>query len=286
MKQTTLLLLTLAIATCLQAQLINGDLENWTDNETVPGWQNGGSGLGITKTSDAYTGDWAATIWTWYYYSPGYLVSGNGISLFDMRGGVSVASEVPDSVVGYYKFNSDSTEQTDTMAMVKIYLKRWDSLTMKPVITGYNVGYLQPSDEYTRFAVPVLDTSGQKPDSILVQIETDCFCNTVGSGNCCYLTVDAIEFADAKTTTSIKTNTDEPTLELYPSPATSTLFIKSLENNKNPIVKIFDISGKQVWEGSPQGNSIDVSELSSGSYFLDVTTKDGAMIGRQRFVKH
>jgi len=76
---------------------------------------------------------------------------------------------------------------------------------------------------------------------------------------------------------------DKLNIAMYPNPVTETLFISS-EGNTIENIKIYSINGNQVIEASPNLNSIDVSSLSEGMYFLEASSSEGQRI--QKFVKH
>ena len=62
----------------------------------------------------------------------------------------------------------------------------------------------------------------------------------------------------------------EQALNIYPNPVKTTLFVDNLDAFET--VSIFDVLGKQVRAAVVQNNSIDVSDLQNGVYFLKTTT--------------
>jgi hypothetical protein len=66
---------------------------------------------------------------------------------------------------------------------------------------------------------------------------------------------------------------NEIEVELYPNPAAQFISLKSMTNFKNQIIKIFDSNGtlvhSEIWLNSIL-HSIEVTELKSGLYFLDI----------------
>jgi len=76
-------------------------------------------------------------------------------------------------------------------------------------------------------------------------------------------------------------NTHNPTvLQLYPNPVTNELKIENYELKEGESVQILDLAGKIIYNSSfINYNSIDVSNLFSGVYFLKI----GNYIGK--FVK-
>jgi len=70
--------------------------------------------------------------------------------------------------------------------------------------------------------------------------------------------------------------------KIYPNPLTNTLFINS-ENTQIEKIKVFSINGQQLIEVSRNANSIDVSNLSEGLYFLEIFSSEGKSV--QKFIK-
>ena len=68
---------------------------------------------------------------------------------------------------------------------------------------------------------------------------------------------------------------------IYPNPATTELFIKA-ENFRPEQLRLYDISGQVIRAGKFEPK-IDISQLSSGVYFIEV--KAGNEVARKRFVK-
>lgn len=71
-------------------------------------------------------------------------------------------------------------------------------------------------------------------------------------------------------------------VRLFPNPTTDLLFIDS-QLDMTEQLTIFDRTGRQVLQQTPQRNSIDVSILSQGLYFLEITSGDLKTI--QKFIK-
>jgi beta-glucanase (GH16 family) len=70
---------------------------------------------------------------------------------------------------------------------------------------------------------------------------------------------------------------------IYPNPVKQQLNILSGESLSGGLIRIFDISGKQVLTAKPAGNQVDVSKLAPGVYTL-VFTKNQTRITKE-FVK-
>ncbi|WP_294323066.1 T9SS type A sorting domain-containing protein [uncultured Chryseobacterium sp.] len=69
-------------------------------------------------------------------------------------------------------------------------------------------------------------------------------------------------------------------VQIYPNPATDHLTVKSA--SKISKVEIFDMSGKNVGSGL-SGDKVDVSALTSGTYLINIETKEGKT--SKKFIK-
>ena len=72
-------------------------------------------------------------------------------------------------------------------------------------------------------------------------------------------------------------------LILYPNPTKDYLFLNTTYNFENAIYTVFDISGKRVLNSRLSSNTIDVSALNTGNYFLRIM--DNGLIRTQKFIK-
>lgn len=77
----------------------------------------------------------------------------------------------------------------------------------------------------------------------------------------------------------------EITFGLYPNPASGLLTISLSEKNADTEIRIFSMPGELISVSRPAGKTItiDVSSLSGGIYFVQVT--DGGKTGRQKFIR-
>ncbi len=95
------------------------------------------------------------------------------------------------------------------------------------------------------------------------------------------------EIAIAKNRTSIdkyfETINNILTATVYPNPAVNELNIEVNKNAKIEQVSVFDISGKQVTNYTSTGSKLDISNLSNGTYLIEVMTNQGRLT--TKFVK-
>jgi hypothetical protein len=88
---------------------------------------------------------------------------------------------------------------------------------------------------------------------------------------------------------SLGTSIDEKhftkNIEIFPNPTSSIIYFKNLDLSQNISYKIYDISGKIVKNERCNINSIEVSTLNSGLYFIEFYTKS-EFVGRGKFIKY
>lgn len=87
-----------------------------------------------------------------------------------------------------------------------------------------------------------------------------------------HLATDDIHRADEK-----NANAD---IQIYPNPVTEYFSVKSKENYRIETVKIFDSSGKLMKNIMNNNDKINVSDLSSGIYFVRIKTEKGEYLGK------
>lgn len=71
-------------------------------------------------------------------------------------------------------------------------------------------------------------------------------------------------------------------VKIYPNPTSNTLYISS-ENTVIETISIYSITGKKVFKSTNESNSIDVSSLSKGMYFIEISSANGKSV--KKFIK-
>ena len=72
---------------------------------------------------------------------------------------------------------------------------------------------------------------------------------------------------------------------LYPNPANNTLNIEYVNNNQTSAYDIYSINGAKVLTGKAHNNSLDISNLDAGVYFLKILSPDNTGSFYHKFVK-
>lgn len=74
-------------------------------------------------------------------------------------------------------------------------------------------------------------------------------------------------------------------LRLYPNPADSIIHLSNLPDLKRPVVRIVDFNGKRVYHKRLSGNQVDLSQLSPGTYVLEIAARRGFRFSRKIIVR-
>lgn len=80
-------------------------------------------------------------------------------------------------------------------------------------------------------------------------------------------------------------HTEKETIELFPNPAVEYFVLRSPDKNTFKQVRIFDSTGRMVFELTPGDNYIPVNDWQSGVYMLEVYTAEGYRIVKRLMVR-
>lgn len=90
-----------------------------------------------------------------------------------------------------------------------------------------------------------------------------------------YLYIDDISLTVTLSTEKF----DKKSITIYPNPTSEVLQISGIEHTEIESVIFYDMSGKNVLsKDTLQSNTVDISMLSKGTYFLKITTTNGIII--------
>ncbi len=184
-----------------------------------------------------------------------------------------VAPEPPQASLNYFY-----GEMSDTSTV----LLEWGSLR-EPVPTTYIVQRGLSSNEFTSLDT-IIGTGTMETASDYEYLDTA----VSGHGELYY----RIAYSDTINTILqyspvIKVNMNTGLMEtmgenarkyvVYPNPASSILYVRSINGQTNTRVSVTDITGKQwITNQILSGGAIDISELPSGLYIVQIVGQDGA----------
>jgi len=258
-----------------QPEMMNGDFENWESqtNYTVANWYNQGESEGVTRTTDAYKGEYGIVLKTYM----GTDQNSNPVA----RAGQIATGYYPKDCngncqqMGGYSFSN----QIDTLAF-------WYKYTPSVITDSANI-YLQfkknglpingrsdklpPSVDYRYFEIPFNVYS--EPDTVIVNIQSssweDMSVSSVGS----VLTIDEVHFKSQPILyTGLSAFVAKDQLSVFPNPSEGKFRIQNEAGIKQVIV--YNILGKKVYSkiysNLEKSNEIDLTKFQKGIYFLEI----------------
>jgi len=297
MKKITLLsFLFMTVAFSSNAQIVNGDFEEWTTNtvgaytyDSLKYWkttdlnsqQNGtGEPHSAQPTTDAYTGlsgllltSWQAAIFNGI---PG--AASNGDVYIDILtltvkpiGGVQ-DNVRHGSLYGYYKYVPAGAG--DTGSIETCLFKRNGANRDTVAYGSFNPS--GPIGLYTQFIINLIPMSTETPDSSLIWIQSSPR-SPLGSGQTgTQLYVDSLFYNSL-----IGVNEISPLVKsmiTYPVPAVNELNVKvEITSQVEMNYTIVDLKGKIVLTGqmNDETQKVDVSTLAAGNYVVNVNDESG-----------
>lgn len=244
---------------------------------------------GITKSTDAHSGNFAAQIKTlniFGTYRAGGLVCGHAknvtspdYTILPVTGGQPVSNK-PVKVRGWYKF---STTTSSDSACVIVINKKWNTGSSDYDTIGLSRTYLPPASTYTLFEAWITDWDNfNSPDSVAVAFFSS-NPDTASAGG--ILLVDDVEL---DFTTSISENEISMNeFQLYPNPASDELNIFFNKNSFFTSLNIYSSIGKIISSEKISGDSnftIDVHSLPAGLYLIEMKNDTGLSV-QKKFLK-
>ena len=241
---------------------------------------------GITKSTDAHSGNFAAQIRTLNIFGTehaGGLVCGHAkteipsYSILPITGGEPVSNK-PLKVRGWYKFSSPTAGDS---ACVIVINKKWNTANSWYDTIGLSRTNLPTASTYTLFEAWITDWDNlNSPDSVVVAFFSSNPDTASSSG---ILLVDDVEL---DFTTSIS-EISENEFQLYPNPASDELNISFNKNSSFTSLNIYSSIGKIISAEKISGETdftIDVHSLFSGLYLLELKNENGFSL-QKKFLK-
>lgn len=284
MKKQVLLFAVLFLTAFVgQAQIVNGDFENWVANgQNCQGPESWGTINGSTgivnvctvekETSDVHGGSAALKLSTQQVVippvineiAPGICTNGTVNTQTEMVEGGDAFTAQPAAISFWYKAAPVNQDEYSFSAL------------LIDEVSGDTVGYAEASDTaivstYTELVVPINYVSGIPPTLLqIVFLPSNSANPQIGS----VLWVD-----DVTTVGDVAgiSEAESSLIETYPNPVESeATFI--LGNQKNAYVSLYNILGMKVMEQqlSASQNRIQLSHLANGTYVWQLTSLDGS----------
>lgn len=272
------------------AQIPNQDFEQWTisgTDTTLNSWNQ--STFGMAQSPSAFTGQYAVTVWNWYYYGKGF-ISNNlqsaipFIGNFETDGG-SPINYRPTAFNFFYKYDLGLNQGASDSAVVQLSMRKRNSNGSIDTI-AFNVVTLPPTSQFTPYGFNINYLSSAIPDTFVISFLSSKtgFCDPISDGNCLYLTIDNINFI---TTLSVE-ETDQDNFTIYPNPASNFLQLQ-LPNNLigQPFsYQIVNLSGQIIQQEVALNYNSTITlnnEIKSGIYFIKLEVGENKFY--QKFLK-
>lgn len=236
---------------------LNGDIDNWTYNMNV----------GVSQTTDAYSGNYAAIIHNWYNYAQTTITYRDTVSFY------------PSELTGMYKYISDPF----TAGILNVVVKSTTGDTI--INSDWYLGPQLTWDGFTQELNPLMTTT-DPADSIIIKIENSEYSCQGNVMTCNLLYLDDLSLT-AGTASLQEQAFDE--MRMYPNPANDnvTLQFKNLAEIKNVKVAFIDMMGQAVHQQRIDSveSVISVQQLDPGTYVIQVSADDGSTTRRSLVIQ-
>jgi hypothetical protein len=255
-----------------QQNIRNGDFELWDTLDCVvpEDWSRLycaflGTEHAVEMTSDSYSGKFAARLNTVYIgfagtAVPGTLISSSQCSDSPNHCPGSPISDRPETLLGYYKYESTKNDS----ALITVHTTVYDTLIDSRVIVDSGSIFLHAASNYTPFEVPIQPHQPQlSPDSVLVVFYSFNPFSGESEGT---LWIDDITLEFTTQTIDIST---EVGVYLYPNPASEYLLIECAPDERIERVTLYHANGAMGYQSNPRQTDsyeIGISTLDPGMY--------------------
>ena len=266
-----------------QPALMNGDFETWhSDTINTPNnwYVQGGMGEGFSRTTDAKAGTYAMELKTFLgsmgnqnnnhpaarlsQLSNGYYGNCNGYC--PEMGGIPFSNLV-DTLAFWYKYAPQGPQGSDSAEVILTFKKNGSIMWS----AGAEVA-LHAASTYQYKEIP-FSITGSAPDSVLIDIQSSAYNDTLTSFVGSDLKIDGMHFKTMPVTTNIFNYTNENAVNIFPNPAKDKIQIQSLGFSIQ-LLEIYNVLGEKVYTSSNLKqqvlNEIDLSAFQKGIYFVKI----------------
>lgn len=245
--------------------------------DSIPeNWSVSPLGAGVSQEF-ATDGQYALSVWNWYYYGKGAAVLGQGEPPFQMQHAGLPFQGAPNYLTGTYAFIEGDTYSNNDSAVVGIALKKFNTFSNMSDTIAFGEIRLPPSTFATNFELPIRYRSFDTCDTIVVWVlsSDSGFCGVNSNGDCLHLYVDNL-MLQSGSSTAIQPidHWFGATTILQPNPAKD--FVR-LATSKTPIhLEVYTITGKLALSTSQNlTQAIDISSLPRGVYVARIGFENG-----------
>ena len=221
---------------------MHGDIKHWTFDHSV----------GISRTTDAYSGSYAAIVHNWYTYAQTQLYYRDTISFY------------PTNLTGAYKYIR--TDPVDfATANVIVTSQTGDTIINEIMNFGHDT-------QWTTFDMLLTQQQAttDAADSIFITFdnaETACLAPSLSTCKLLYLDNINVESGGA----SGIDESDRDRFILYPNPSNGTVKSEPVSGT----IRVYAIGGRSVYSRQHNYEALDLV-LPQGAYLVELTAVDGS----------
>jgi hypothetical protein len=295
MKKGIIAMLLLLAGLSMNAQtLSNPNFESWapvtgyyTDSLPLNWWSFNCNT--VHPTTDAFQGSYAGRIQGWMScgIAPGVMVNGSAPAGYGdvIQSGTPFMTK-PASLSGFYKYVDVAAGDS---AEVTVILKRWNSTLQKRDTVAYGSLTLAASTVYTTYTVNINDRMpGVSPDSIIIMFNSSKY-NGFDPVTWTLPTLYIDRIAMPETPNGIAEIAGSLSSLVFPNPFSDEAIVSidgQINGYCNPVLQVFDATGKEVMRTAVEGNKARVSRatLATGTYIYKVSNADGSLLSRGKFM--
>lgn len=258
-----------------QPALLNGDFETWqTETFNSPDlWISGSdSGEGVERTTDAKGGSSAIELITTLSErnnipraQPSELSTGwyldNCNNSCTQQGGYPFSNQV-DTLGFWYKYAPAGS----CNAEVRLIFKKNGTILQDESVL------LTAATAYQYMEMPIA-INGQAPDTVIINIQSSAWDDTLITYVGTKLTIDEIYFKSQSFNTSIADHMNENAITIFPNPSNGKIYIQGLPEGVHSL-EVYNSIGERVvvFTAAEQqiSNEIDLSASPAGIYFVKI----------------
>lgn len=253
-----------------QPALMNGSFELWQSQtiDSPDNWQVGsGDGQGFNRTNDAAAGNYAIELTT-------YLGDNNGVPRANSG---NVSNGYWDNSCNCWKGGYPFTNQIDTLLFSYKYApvnagdSAWVGLTFKK--NGINIWStgkdLAASASYQAEQIPF--NIGQAPDTVIVELQSSGWNDTLLASIGDVFKVDEIHFKSQPLNTSVPTFSIQNSISIYPNPSIGRFTVQSSLFNIQ-CIEVYNAIGEKVITQTLNSKSGTINVSDDGLYLVKMTS--------------
>ncbi len=261
-----------------QPALMDGDFELWnsqTFNSPNNWYSQGDNTSAVNRTTDAKKGSYALELQTYLteynnhqVAQPGYVSTGyysENCNNCPIQGGYPFSNAI-DTLTFWYKYEPSGNDT----ASVFLYFKKNGAGVFA---TGMN---LHAAATYQYMEIPF--NTMQAPDTVIVQLQSSAWNDTLPSFAGSNLKIDELHFKSQSVVTNIFNYRNERGLSIFPNPTTGKIQIHSSGSIVQHI-EIYNVLGESVYKETyfkqQTLNEADLSNFQKGIYSVKIIYQDG-----------